>query len=59
MSSNRFILKNHDGQKLTGNLLYISTSKYEDDWQSIPHIHHFSELIYITAALFWRVRNTR
>lgn len=50
MSSNRFILKNYDGQKLTGNLLYISTSKYEDDWQSIPHIHHFSELIYITAG---------
>lgn len=50
MSSNRFILKNHDSRKLTGSLLYVSTSKYEDDWQSIPHIHHFSELIYVTAG---------
>ena len=29
-------------------LLYISTSKYEDDWQSIPHSHAFSELFFVT-----------
>ena len=47
MSSSRYIFNNEDFEKLTASLLYISTSKYENDWQSIPHIHHFSELIYI------------
>ena len=28
-------------------LLYISTSKYEGDWQSIVHSHSFSELFYV------------
>lgn len=28
-------------------LLYVSTSKYEGDWQSIPHSHPFSELFYV------------
>ena len=50
MSSSRYIFNNEDFEKLTASLLYISTSKYENDWQSIPHIHHFSELIYITEV---------
>ena len=50
MSSSRYIFNNEDFEKLTASLLYISTSKYENDWQSIPHIHHFSELIYITEG---------
>lgn len=29
------------------NFLYISTSKYEGDWQSIRHTHPFSELFYV------------
>lgn len=28
-------------------LLYVSTSKYEGDWQSIFHSHPFSELFYV------------
>lgn len=32
-----------DGVKL----LYVSTSKYEGDWQSILHSHSFSELFYV------------
>lgn len=28
-------------------LLYITTSKYEGDWQSIQHSHPFSELFYV------------
>lgn len=31
-------------------LLYVSTSKYEDDWQSIPHSHPFSELFYVVSG---------
>ena len=29
--------------------LYISTSKYEGDWQSIRHTHPFSELFYVVG----------
>lgn len=50
MSSNRYVLKNQDYQKLTATMLYISTSRFENDWQSIPHTHHFSELIYVTGG---------
>lgn len=28
-------------------LLYVTTSKYEGDWQSILHSHPFSELFYV------------
>lgn len=31
-------------------LLYVSTSKYENDWQSIPHSHPFSELFYVVSG---------
>ncbi|MCI8799102.1 MAG: AraC family transcriptional regulator [Lachnospiraceae bacterium] len=31
----------------TSTLLYVSTSKYEGDWQSILHSHPFSELFYV------------
>ncbi|MDO4296616.1 MAG: AraC family transcriptional regulator [bacterium] len=37
-------------QRLNCKLLYISASKYEGDWQSAPHLHPFSELIYITSG---------
>lgn len=30
--------------------LYISTSKYEGDWQSIRHTHPFSELFYVVKG---------
>lgn len=29
------------------NLLYVTYSKFENDWQSIPHTHPFTELCYI------------
>lgn len=31
-------------------LLYVSTSKYEDDWQSILHSHPFSELFFVVSG---------
>lgn len=31
-------------------LLYVSTSKYEGDWQSILHSHPFSELFYVVKG---------
>lgn len=31
-------------------LRYISISKYEGDWQSLPHTHQFSELFYVLSG---------
>lgn len=31
-------------------LLYISHSKYENDWLSLPHTHPFSELFYVKSG---------
>lgn len=47
MSNSRYTVKPQNSQKLSALLLYISASRYEGDWQSIPHTHHFAELIYI------------
>lgn len=47
MSSSRYTVNPEDFQNLNARLLYISSSRYEGDWQSIPHIHHFAELIYV------------
>lgn len=33
--------------KIATKLLYISSDKYEGDWQSIAHSHHFAELFYV------------
>lgn len=34
-------------EKMNYQLIYISTSLYEDDWHSTPHAHHCSELFYV------------
>lgn len=39
-SNNRF-------ENVNFKLLYVSASKYEEDWQSETHIHHFTELFYV------------
>lgn len=39
-------LRTFEGAKL----LYVSTSKYEGDWQSIPHSHSCSELFYVVSG---------
>jgi len=35
---------------ISGDLLYVSVSKYESDWNSLLHTHYFSELFYITSG---------
>ncbi len=34
----------------TGKLLYITTARYEGDWPSVLHTHHFSELFYVKSG---------
>ena len=39
---------NHTAQEAAPNrLLYITHSRYENDWHSQPHIHPFTELFYV------------
>lgn len=47
MSNEIINLQNNDITKTNFNLRYISISKYEGDWQSLPHTHHFTELFYV------------
>lgn len=46
--SNEFISLNSTNSNHDNFLIrYISISKYEGDWHSLPHTHQFSELFYV------------
>lgn len=48
MGNTRHCIDNNKPSGFDGvKLLYVSTSKYEGDWQSILHSHPFSELFYV------------
>lgn len=48
MGNTRHCIDNNKPSGFDGvKLLYVSTSKYEGDWQSILHTHPFSELFYV------------
>lgn len=47
MSNHRYDIKSQNFQKLNSKLLSISMAKYQGDWKSIPHTHHFSEIFYV------------
>lgn len=47
MAFSRYSIRNEDIKSLNARLLYITYSKYEGDWSSFPHTHHFTELCYI------------
>lgn len=51
MANTRHSIKNTKNTSFAqSRLLYISTSKYEGDWQSILHSHPFSELFYVVSG---------
>lgn len=47
MSNQRYSFQDINEGPSEFKLLYVSTSKYEGEWQSHPHTHHFSELFYV------------
>lgn len=51
MGNERINLNVETLDKVDFKLLYISTSKYEGDWQSLPHTHHFTELFYVISGI--------
>lgn len=50
MSNESIQLEKKDLSKVNLTLRYISISKYEGDWQSLPHTHHFTELFYVISG---------
>ncbi len=51
MSTYRYQLENKTPiEKVNHHLIYITSSRYENDWHSIPHSHHCTELFYVTKG---------
>ena len=38
------------GRHIETRLLYVTNAKYEGDWHSTPHSHHFSEFFYVLGG---------
>lgn len=47
MSNRKFNLDNEVQPEIHFRLLSISASKFENDWTSFPHSHHFTEIFFI------------
>lgn len=50
MGNSRYQFEHTRTNSDTFNLIYVSHSKYEDDWPSLLHTHPFTELFYITSG---------
>ncbi len=50
MSNRSFLIDSDNLQKLNTTLLSISTAKDEGDWKSIPHTHHFTEIVFVVSG---------
>ena len=50
MSNRKLNLESRALPEIPFRLLYISSSKYEDDWMSFPHSHYFTEIFYIKSG---------
>lgn len=50
MSNDIFELPQSHLEHLPVKLLYVTKSKYDIDWHSITHSHHFTELLYILSG---------
>ncbi len=47
MANIRYTFEKDMNSKAAYQLLYSSYSKYDEDWGSYPHIHHFTEIFYV------------
>lgn len=47
MSNKLYNIQQTESSTIKPKLLYISSAKYEGDWHSILHSHHFTELFYV------------
>lgn len=47
MSNQNYRLEEKEFEKINTRLLYIAEAKYDKDWHSSAHTHHFTELFYV------------
>lgn len=47
MSTRKFTLEVGTLPEIDSKLLFITASKYENDWPSFPHSHHFTEIFFV------------
>jgi AraC-like DNA-binding protein/mannose-6-phosphate isomerase-like protein (cupin superfamily) len=50
LSNRKLTLEHTMREETPSRLLYISTSRYENDWTSFMHSHHFTEIFYIKSG---------
>lgn len=50
MSNQKFNLENNSRPQLHFRLLSIASSRFENDWTSYPHSHHFTEIFFIKSG---------
>ncbi len=50
MSSNRYLFETNQMDQIKASLLYVSTSCFGQDWNSVPHSHNFTEIIYVISG---------
>ena len=50
MSNNRIDISKKSDLDFPMNLLYITYSKYEGDWNSLMHFHPFTEIFYVIGG---------
>ena len=55
MSNIRYELTEENQDNFNPKLLYVSVSKYENDWTSTPHYHPYTEIIFVTGGHGWFV----
>jgi len=51
MSNQRFSFTEKNPSHLSIKMLYLASAKYEGEWHSNLHTHHFTEIYYITKGL--------
>lgn len=50
MSHVTYKVNENTSKKMPVKLIYISRSEYDQDWCSLPHSHHFTEIFYIVKG---------
>lgn len=50
MSNQNYRFEETSLKKMNTRLLYITEARYGNDWHSIEHTHHFTELFYVTQG---------
>lgn len=50
MSNQNYRIESTALQKINAQLLYITKARYDVDWHSIAHTHHFTELFFVVSG---------